>query len=192
MRNLIRSSAVAGALLAMSVVAASATTIDIGTTTPGQTATLGSNPLQDIVLTSSGPFSDDFFFNLTSAGLFSANAIEGTSAGGGAINPFTISLLSVGSTTTTLASSSTPVVSGNNESISLSGVSPLAAGNYELVVSGTATSGLLFPVDVSGNITISPTPLPGTLALFGSGLVGLWGWSRKRDRKSTVVGASHA
>jgi hypothetical protein len=32
----------------------------------------------------------------------------------------------------------------------------------------------------NGTVDISATPIPGTLPLFASGLVGFWAWSKKR------------
>lgn len=51
-------------------------------------------------------------------------------------------------------------------------------GNYFLNVSGTGggTSGY------GGNLAVSQVPIPGALALFASGLVGL-GWLTRRNRK---------
>jgi hypothetical protein len=48
--------------------------------------------------------------------------------------------------------------------------------SFQLTTQGASGS----PVSYSG--TIQTTPLPGALALFGTGMVGFWGWSRKRRK----------
>jgi hypothetical protein len=54
----------------------------------------------------------------------------------------------------------------------------LAAGVYQLIVTGT-TSGLLGG-NYTGNAGLSPVPIPGAIVLFGSGLLGLVGFARRR------------
>jgi hypothetical protein len=187
MMNLIRTSAIAAGLLGASAVAAGASTINFGGSAPGTSIGLGSSSLETITLTAPGPITEDFFFTLSASGVLSANALEGTSSGANSLNPFSITLYNV-STSTSLATSSTPVVNGSNESVGLSSVGPLASGvDYELIVSATgAPSPQTYPISIDGNVFISQTPLPGTLPLFASGLAGFWAWSRKRKTKSPV------
>jgi len=42
------------------------------------------------------------------------------------------------------------------------------------------TSNLVDAFSVTGGVPVSATPIPGTLPLFASGLVGFWGWTRRR------------
>jgi hypothetical protein len=181
MYNLLRSSAVAVALLGVSVLPSAAVTIPIGG--PNTAIGLGAAILQDASENPSASFTLDYFFNLTAPGLLSANALEGTAAGSNAINPFTLTLEVAGGAV--LATSSAPTANGSTENIQLSNVAPLTTGvNYELVVTGTVSSLLTQAADISGNIFIQPTPLPGALPLFASGIFGFWAWRRKRKDRS--------
>ena len=176
MRKLLGCTAVAAVLLGASAIpSGAATMIPIGG--PNTAIGLGSSSLATEEVGANDAFTVDYFFNLTAPGMLSANALDGTSAGATAINPFSLTLEIAGGSV--LGTTSSPTSSGSTESIQLSGVSPLSAGvNYELVVSGTNTLGTT--VDVDGNVFISSTPLPGALPLFASSIVGFWAWSRKR------------
>jgi hypothetical protein len=53
----------------------------------------------------------------------------------------------------------------------------LSAGSYKLVIAGNDSSADGF----YGQLTVSSVPLPGAVVLFGSGLLGLVGLSRRRS-----------
>jgi hypothetical protein len=44
----------------------------------------------------------------------------------------------------------------------------------------------------NATINISQTPLPAALPLFATGLLGFWGWSRKRKASADLADVSHA
>jgi hypothetical protein len=72
---------------------------------------------------------------------------------------------------------------------SFSGMGVLGIGNYSVVVSGTGNPGTLGYSFYGGAIkgtNITPTPIPGTLALFASGLglLGFWSWNKRRKARS--------
>jgi hypothetical protein len=142
---------------------------------------LGSTSFDTIVLTSgASPLSFDDFFNFSPSvsGLLSANSFEGTSAGSNVVNPFTIELFQVGNPIA-LASSSTINTSGSTENVQLSGVQLTGGVDYYVEVFGTLAANLT-NVHIDGNVTLNPAPLPGALVLFGSAMLGLWGWIRRR------------
>ena len=56
----------------------------------------------------------------------------------------------------------------------------------EYVISANSTG------TTTDNIELSSTPIPGTLPLFASGLVGFWAWSRKRKVDAKSLEASVA
>jgi len=64
----------------------------------------------------------------------------------------------------------------------LAGAGILEAGSYYLQLSGIGggTSGY------GGNLAVTPVPIPGALALFASGLLGLGALSKMRKKKSTT------
>lgn len=192
--NLLRSCGIGVVLLGASMVPLGAATIDYGTPSPGTAIGLGSSQLEEIVISTATSFTEDFYFTLTGAGLFSANAIEGTSAGGNSINPFTMTLFD-SSIPSSLATNSTPTVNGSTESIQLSDVQPLNTTDvYELVVSGTTLSGDPFPIAIDGNVTISPSPLPSTWTMLIASLLGLglfaYRGSKKRSCGVSMLDAS--
>jgi hypothetical protein len=61
--------------------------------------------------------------------------------------------------------------------VALSNVALTTGVSYYVEVTGTTHS---TNVGIDGNVTLNATPVPGALALFGSGILGLWGWTRKR------------
>jgi hypothetical protein len=72
--------------------------------------------------------------------------------------------------------------------VQLTNVALTSGVSYFLEVTGTTHAA---NVGVTGNVTLNATPLPGALALFGSAMLGLWGWTRKRRNQQdrTLVAA---
>jgi hypothetical protein len=164
---------------------------------PVTTAGLGGNSLETITLNAgeSTPAGGvDYFFTLAMAGTFAANATEGTSAGGNSLNPFSMELVNVTGGNLVLASDNSPVANGSQETVTLNSVGPLMAGiTYELIVVATdalAPTNPPTPVSIDGNVTITPSPLPGTLPLFASSIVGFWAWKRKRRNALSLDAAA--
>ncbi|MEI8015197.1 MAG: hypothetical protein WCH20_10215 [Nitrospira sp.] len=59
-------------------------------------------------------------------------------------------------------------------------LSPFYGGGASLSVNGTSAGQIDFQ---SGSLSVAPVPVPAAAVLFGSGLIGLLGWQRKRLRK---------
>jgi len=76
-------------------------------------------------------------------------------------------------------------VNGKNFNDVLDIVANLSSGAYSLVVSGLGSGSGAY----SGNISISPVPLPGAVLLFGSGLIGLGVAARRRKTGSAASAA---
>lgn len=65
-----------------------------------------------------------------------------------------------------------------------------AIGNDVLTILGETGGGFFYNiVDNVSLTTVSAVPLPGTALLFGSGLIGLIGFSKKRTRKAVAAAA---
>ncbi len=180
----------AAALLGASVLPSGATTITATSTStpPGASIGLGSSPFSTLTFTADGSFTDFFNFEPTASGQLTANALEGTSFGSNVINPFTISLVQV-SPNTVLGSNSTPSNGSNTESVSIGGIAVTGGVEYYVEVTGDVTATNVSstdPLDIDGNVTLQPAPLPGALALFGSALVGFWGCVRRRKSKDAA------
>jgi hypothetical protein len=78
-----------------------------------------------------------------------------------------------------LAANPTFAPAGNSLTITDSGTASLDGGPAFAIAMIMTTQGPAGqPVSYSG--TITQVPLPGALALFGSVIVGAWGWSRRR------------
>src|SRR5262249_12099390 len=63
----------------------------------------------------------------------------------------------------------------------------LAAGSYILTIAGTGSSMTFGTTTITssygGSVSLSPVPIPGSFVLFasaGMGLLGFWGWSKRR------------
>jgi hypothetical protein len=149
---------------------------------------LGSNPLASITLNNTTPVTTDFFFTPMVAGTTFLSAFEGTSAGGSSLNPFSLTLINL-TTSTTVGANNTPVANVTQLSVQLSGVPFIFGDNYELIVSATASGTDTFPVSIDGNITVNavnPVPLPPAAWLFGTALVGLGILARRRRTQRAV------
>jgi hypothetical protein len=154
MKRFICSAAIATALLGASVISSSASTV------------IPYSGSFDV--TGTADFSNNTGFTLTGPETVSITGSETNIS-----PPFTVTLSEVSPTPDTVDSvtSSTWTITEN-----------LAAGVYNLLVAGTANTGLS---GYSGQIVIgavSPVPIPGALVLFASGLglLGFWGLSKRR------------
>ena len=187
-RGSLRSCAIALTLLGVSIAPSGAVTIPPGGGAPGTAIPLGSNPLASITLTSPTSVTTDFFFTPSVAGTTFLSAFEGTSAGGSSLNPFSITLLNL-TTSTTVGANNAPVANVTQLSLQLSGLPFISGDNYELIVSATASGTDTFPVSIDGNITVNavnPVPLPPAAWLFGTALVGLGILARRRRTQLAV------
>jgi len=157
MKRFICSAAVASALLAATAIPSGAATVDLVELFP---------------TTSSVDFS--YTVTLASAGSISINGFES------GIANFVASLSQGGTTITSAmqAPASPPFF------FSL-GPESLSAGTYLFTVTGTSDLGG-FGIEVAGVSSVTPTPIPGSLVLFlsGLGLLGFWGFSKGRKAES--------
>jgi hypothetical protein len=178
MKSIILSGVAAVALISLSVLPSAAITIPLSAAAAsgGTSIGLGTSDFQSVTKPTAGAFDGFFNFVPTGALTFSANSTETTSCGTNCVNPFSISLFAFGNPTA-LASSSTIIIGPGSETVSIANVALLAGVSYYVEVSGTT---LVSNVGLDGNVTLTATPLPGALALFGSGILGMWGWTRKR------------
>lgn len=160
MKRFICSAAVASALLAATAIPSGAAVIDL----VGMSSVAGTT------------YDETYSFTLPTTESVMVSGAEFN------IAPFTL---------TGLPFTITPTPSPMFDVASLfSGSGSLSAGTYSLVVAGTGgETGI--PISLySGFITtsgsITPTPIPGTLALFASGLglLGFWGWKKRRKAGS--------
>jgi hypothetical protein len=158
MKRFIYSAAVASALLATAVMPSKANIVDLGDIPP--TATFAGN--------SSVPTSYGTTWTFT---LVSNSFVDITGAMGN-IATFVISLPSI-----SFVSIASPPFTAFN------GSGDLAAGTYSLLVSGIGGTDSS-PISLyNGTISaVATTPVPGALVLFASGLglLGFWGWSKRR------------
>jgi len=155
MKRFICSAAIATALLGASVISSSASTV------------IPYSGSFDVTGTGTVDFSNGTGFTLTGPETVSITGSETK------ISPITVTLSEVSPSPGTVDSvtSSSWTITEN-----------LAAGVYNLLVAGTANTGLS---GYSGQIVIgavSPVPIPGALVLSASGLglLGFWGWSKRR------------
>jgi len=165
-RNILRSIIGIVALTAMGTSNAAISTL---TTTPNGPALsygdIGLVPTTYVPPTGT-TFYDDFYFSLPKASKLDSNVTSIDLAGFG-FGPLNAELID------TSVSSTDVVGTGLNFSLA-----SLAAGNYELVVSGTAESpfGGIF----GGAVHVSAVPIPAAGWLLLSGLVGLGAIARRR------------
>ena len=155
MKRFICSAAIATALLGASVISSSASTV------------IPYSGSFDVTGTGTVDFSNGTGFTLTGPETVSITGSETK------ISPITVTLSEVSPSPGTVDS-----VTSSSWTITES----LAAGVYSLLVAGTANAG---QSSYSGQIVIgavSPVPIPGALVLFASGLglLGFWGWSKRR------------
>ena len=169
MKRLICSAAVASALLAATAVPSVAATISIMGMSAGNPAT----------------YDDIYTFHLTTP----TSAKETVTVAGGEFNIANFNI--TGPSGFSLMTSPSPTTS-NAAGVSgfFSGSALLGSGNYSFTVTGTGIPGTPFGFSAyNGNIsangkmgTLTPTPIPGTLVLFlsGLGVLGFWGWTKGR------------
>jgi hypothetical protein len=155
MKRFICSAAIATALLGASVISSSASTV------------IPYSGSFDVTGTGTVDFSNGTGFTLTGPETVSITGSETK------ISPITVTLSEVSPSPGTVDS-----VTSSSWTITES----LAAGVYSLLVAGTANAG---QSSYSGQIVIgavSPVPIPGALVLSASGLglLGFWGWSKRR------------
>ena len=169
----------------LAIAAISISPINAATITPGAapvTVGAGSHTLDDATFGSGVSFLQEWFFNISSATSFSANASVSNASGG--LIPLQLSVYRDNSTVGTkdgadqlLAGAFVSTASGFTAL--LTGIFLSAPGNYYVQVDNnnaqTTAAGI-----VNGNITLSPVPIPGALPLFATGLVGLIALGRKR------------
>jgi len=165
MKRLICSAAVASALLAATAIPSGANTINLGDIPP--TATIGGN--SSVATT----YDTTWTFTLPTA---ENVVIQGSDFN---IAPFTLTGL-------TFSISSLPAPALGSFS-NFTGMGTLAAGTYNLLVSGTGGSGgSVYSGTITGSSGVTATPIPGALALFASGLglLGFSGWNKRRKARS--------
>ncbi len=168
MKRLICSAAVASALLAATAIPSGANTVNLGDIPP--TATIGGNSsvatTYDTTWTFTLPTAEDV-------------KIQGSEFD---IAPFTLTGL-----TFSITSLPAPTLGSLSN---FTGAGTLAAGTYNLLVSGTGGSiGSLYSGTITGT-AVTATPIPGALALFASGLGLLGFWGRNKRRKAGSGSAS--
>jgi hypothetical protein len=159
MKRFFCSAVITSALLAASAIPSAAATTTI--------ADIGGNAS---VLTS---YDTTYTFTLAHPELVAISGVEFN------IDPFSVTL----SGPSSMKFSYTPTP-GPDVASSFSGAADLTAGTYSLLIKGTGDApGSPYSV-YNGQITglVTPTPIPGALALFGGGLgfIGLWGWNKRR------------
>lgn len=160
MKRFICSTAVASALLAATAIPSGAAVIDL----VGMSSVAGTS------------YDETYSFTLPTTESVMVSGAEFN------IAPFTVTGLP-------FSVSSTPTPSFGSPSL-FDGSGSLGPGFYSLTVMGTGGTALI-PISLySGFITtsgsITPTPIPGTLLLFtsGLGLLGFWGWNKRRKAGS--------
>ena len=159
MKRLIGSAVISSALLAASAIPSAATTTTI--------ADIGGNAS---VMTT---YDTTYSFTLPHTELVAISGVEFN------IDPFSVTLSGPSSMNFTYTPTPGPDIAA-----SFSGSADLTAGIYSLLITGTGDApGSPYSV-YNGQVTglVTPTPIPGALALFGGGLgfIGLWGWNKRR------------
>jgi len=138
-------------------------------------------------VTTTGAFAFDYQFHLTSnASLFAFSFQDNVDYVGTGANPVSVVLenSSVGHVTGSAVGNTCNGCSNDSAGNVVLNYANLAAGYYTLVISGVASSnvvaGLNNGVSIGGSAFVSPVPLPGAVLLFGSGVVGLVAFSRRK------------
>lgn len=133
-----------------------------------------------------GSFSDDYLFQLVGGPAFvtlasATNVFPGGSSSSDFITNFTGEVIDLATNAVVLGpATGGPCQVAPTQCQVLSGSAILAAGNYELVISGIGggTSGY------GGNLAVSAVPLPPTLQMFIGGLLlfGALFWLKNRNK----------
>jgi hypothetical protein len=159
MKRFIYSAVVGSALLAATAIPSGAATVDLVELFP-----------------TSNPVNFSYDVTLSAPGSLSINGFES------GVTDFVASL-SQGGTTITSAMQAPP----SPPFFFSLGPESLLAGTYIFAVTGTSGPGG-FGIEISntGNVSVTPTPIPGSVALFvsGLGLLGFWGWAKGRKAGS--------
>jgi len=156
-------------------------------TPDGPSIGLGSTSFATLSFTAPGSFDEFFNFQPSTSGTLTANATEGTSFGNNVINPFEIKLVQV-TGSVVLADNNIPASGFGSENVSVGGVGLTGGVDYYVEVIGTITGTIPEgeTLNIDGNVTIQPSPLPGALALFGSAMIGFWGYRRRRKSRDVA------
>jgi hypothetical protein len=163
MKRLICSAAVASALLAATAIPSRAATIGL----------FGMSTETDTI------YDDTYMIHVSTPGTVMISGGEFNIADFSISGPISLTFSGVTPTVST-----TPAGTGEF----FSGSASLGTGNYSFVVTGTGTPATPFGYSSYGgsihgaDMSISPVPIPGALALFASGLglLGFWGWTKRR------------
>ena len=141
------------------------------------TFTVGSNP-------TGWGFYDDFFINITGS---TANSITSTINLGSLLNISMLEVRLYSGSSTILGNPGASLISGWTTPVSyqpgitglINVINPtvLSAGNYVLEVRGIATG--TAGGSYSGVFNLAPVPVPAAVYLLGSGLLGLFSFSRR-------------
>jgi len=172
MKRFICSAAIASALLAAATDSSRASTFDI---------------FYNGSITSSASVTQDWTLDLTAAGTVTVNSGHYFDT-----SPFSISFASFHSPAPTIS------YAAPSFSCTANCVLSLAAGAYDFTVTGNGSASSFYGgsftysgTGAAGSATVAPTPIPGALALFatGLGLLGFWAWTKGRKSSSAPLEA---
>lgn len=150
-----------------------------GLTANTYTSTLGGTTASTTVSSTTGvAFTSTYVFSLTGSYYETANLLL---SGNNAITGSTFELYKYNSSTGTYVADSSIWVTNNDKTLS----GYLTTGTYELVVTGTSTAGSV--ASFSGNLSVSAAPIPAALPLFGSALVAVGLFGRRRNKRQAVA-----
>lgn len=82
--------------------------------------------------------------------------------------------------------------SGTDLTITASGTSVINGGVSQAIALNLTAQNGFNSAGGSFSATVSAVPLPGALALFGSAMVGVWGWSRRRKSRDSAASSAAA